>query len=88
MKPCAWSYNHPGENVLATNKLTAPGAVDGGTDWFGGPEPPIILDLCDTCTAVFVEQNGGPEIVRVEALSLPVPEGSLFSPPRRETHSF
>lgn len=69
---------------MATNRVTAPGAVDGGTDWFGGSEPPITLHLCDPCTAVFVEQNGGTEHVLVEVIGIPVPEGSLFSLPQRE----
>ncbi len=84
MLVCAWSYNHPGETILATNRCTAPGAVDGGTDWFGGPEPSTKLALCDDCSAIFISQNGGPENVRVEAIGIPVQEGSLFSPPQKE----
>lgn len=85
---CAWSFNHLGEALLATKLCTLPGAPDGGIEWFNGPEPPVNLALCDDCSAIFISQNGGLENVRVEALSIPVPEGSLFSPPGRETQRF
>lgn len=85
---CAWAFNHPGETPLAINICTLPGALDGGPEWFGGSEPPIIRNLCGDCSATFVSQNGGPKKVLVEAIGIPVPEGSLFSPPRRETQLF
>ena len=81
---CAWSYNHSGEIQPAAKRCTIPGSPDGGIEWFRGPEPPLTLNLCDSCTGIFVEQNG-PENVLVEAITLRVSEGSLFSPPRRET---
>lgn len=86
MRLCAWPYNHSGEAEipLATNICTLPGATDGGRDWFGGPEPNTRLPLCNSCTDIFVAQNGGPEKVIVEAIAIALPSENPFSPPRRE----
>lgn len=85
---CTWAFNHSGQTPFATKLCILPGAPDGGPEWFGGPEPPVKLALCDECADTFVSQNGGPEKVRIEAIGIPVPEGFLFTPPQREARRF
>lgn len=77
---------HPGEKVIAEFMVIIPGDSTGGdtVSWYGGPEPDIRLNLCGSCKEIYVVQNGGLKKVIVEAIILRAPEGSLFSPAKRE----
>lgn len=73
--PCQWRCYHPGQNIAASNVVILPGKLDGGIEWFGGPEPDIRLTLCGPCTEQFIANNG--ERVIVEAIKHNPPEAPL-----------
>lgn len=68
---CAWQHNHEGNDTAATNIVILPGESDGGTEWFGEPEPNIRLALCDPCTGIFKANNGERVIVEPIANRFP-----------------
>lgn len=58
---CNWP--HGGEKVPAEYHAHAPGELDGGIDWFGGPEPPIELNLCTPCKNRFLDIKKGESVI-------------------------